>query len=1729
MKRTTSFLAKASMMLLAVLFSLTGARAQNELTVYDGTNESGTIPFYGLYADTQGAASECVIPSDELTVMTGNTITAMTFYLQQAATGAWTGTHQVYIGEVEETTLTGITGPDAFTVVATGSFDATGTELTVVFDDPYTYGGGNLLIGTYVSVAGSWRSAHFYGVNQHDYTAWLRKSASEAGNGQQFLPKTTFTYIAGGVVIVEKPQTFEVSGITSSGAVLAWTGGTGIYNVEYKKAADEEWTAAIANTTANTYTLTGLESNTAYQARVQSVSGSEVSGWKTLSFTTTVDFPYIEDFTEGFPTSWTRYIGLLENILDNTATLAPATSAWGVDSGNDVLDGKHARVNIYGSGIKHWLVTPTVPISTNARLAFDVAYTAYNGTAVAPAQTGEDDKFVVLISNDNMATWTILRQWDNAGSTYVLNDLTPDGESVAIALDGYAGQSVNVAFYVESTVGNADNNLHIDNVAFQETPSCEKPAGLKVNYDGGTEATVSWVSEEPYFDIDVNGTITEDVENPYTLTNLELATTYIIKVRARNGSGVSDWAGPVSFATNISDDMCQIKLVLIDSYGDSWNGNAIKIVDVATGIVIGTYTNQNLNGTSGGGENEENTLYVSVPNDRDIEFQWVSGSYANECSYAAYDVNGEEIFSGSGAMTAPVTYHVDCVVTPFRTPTNFAVSEITKNSAKLSWTENGTATEWVINVYDETNDDSFGEFTTSENPYTLTGLTPETEYTAVVRPAGENAKWSAPISFTTPVAFPAPTELAVDKVKATSAEISWTGNDDASSYNLRYVTINSAVAFFDDFENGLDDWTLIVNAEGTGWQTFDATQFSGGSNYSGDYVAMARSYEGGADITADNWMITPQITIGKTMTYWARNDGYENHQYDETYDVCVSTSSNNPEDFVIVQTFTTTPYEWEQITIDLSTYNGQQGYVAFHHHDAEKDLLLIDDVTIVSFTGDTEESWTTINNVTSPYTIGGLAPETKYQVQVQAVYAEGESQWTATSFKTKGYLDVPTDLTADVTSTTATLNWNGVQESYNVRYRENPVFYFTPFNSDEDRFGWSFSNAIYGLDDTAYNIPGSNNFFLSMGWSTTDEEFIISPELPEYESGAILEFHHFYYITENTFQIGYSTTTNDLESFAWSEPITSGSREDAYAIKYSEVLPDGVKFVAFKATASNQSACIFIDNFRIYKFVAEPGDWISASVDETTLTLTGLTPGTGYEWQVQGIYNSEPTEWSEVATFTTLATDPVPANLQTTDIASTTATLSWEGKQDNYNVKLTKLPVVNVNNFTQVGDDYTATGELTEYNIDLSSYSGTGAIAIRHYNVTDMFRLNVDDIVVRNAASEVVLSEDFESGLFPSEWINYDADDDGNVWAMWQITSQDSQGNDVGNGSYCITSASYNGSALTPDNWLIIPNVELGGTLTFVARGQDPSWAAEVFGVFVGVDAEAYLPAAETTFENVTSPYTLEGLLPGTDYAVQVQGIYSGGTTEWSEAVGFTTSELLELANDATDNSAIIAAKDGKVTDVQLTGRTLYKDGEWNTICLPFALDATELAASPLADGDIRTLDNFAVEGTTVSLNFTAEGAVTEIEAGKPYLIRWTSGKHIVSPLFTSVTVNKTMNDVVCTAGEKAVTFKGNYDKMIYSEDNTSVLFFDDDNNLDYPLAGTSIGAMRGYFQLAGLTADGIEFVTNLNVYDPDGISLTPALSEGEGDWYDLGGRKLAGKPTMKGIYVNGGRKVTIK
>ena len=91
---------------------------------------------------------------------------------------------------------------------------------------------------------------------------------------------------------------------------------------------------------------------------------------------------------------------------------------------------------------------------------------------------------------------------------------------------------------------------------------------------------------------------------------------------------------------------------------------------------------------------------------------------------------------------------------------------------------------------------------------------------------------------------------------------------------------------------------------------------------------------------------------------------------------------------------------------------------------------------------------------------------------------------------------------------------------------------------------------------------------------------------------------------------------------------------------------------------------------------------------------------------------------------------------------------------------------------------------------------------------------------------------------------------------------------------------------------------------------------------------------------------------------------------------------------DQSDNSDAIAAAQGTTVNVRLDGRNLYNEGSWNTLCLPFSMDATQIADSPLSGATIKTLDASASSFTGSALSLTFTDATT-IEAGQPFIVKW--------------------------------------------------------------------------------------------------------------------------------------------
>ena len=232
------------------------------------------------------------------------------------------------------------------------------------------------------------------------------------------------------------------------------------------------------------------------------------------------------------------------------------------------------------------------------------------------------------------------------------------------------------------------------------------------------------------------------------------------------------------------------------------------------------------------------------------------------------------------------------------------------------------------------------------------------------------------------------------------------------------------------------------------------------------------------------------------------------------------------------------------------------------------------------------------------------------------------------------------------------------------------------------------------------------------------------------------------------------------------------------------------------------------------------------------------------------------------------------------------------------------------------------------------------------------------------------------------------------------------------------------------------------------------------------------------------------------------------------------------LADAATDNSGVIEALDGKIADVTLQGRTLFKDGAWNTICLPFDLI---LDGSPLAGATAKTLVDATMTGTHVTLTFGE--AVTTLEAGVPYIIKWDGGDDIVNPVFTSVTVaSSTTADRTVERANGHVKFIGYYDAFdIDTPANDDIYYMTSDNTLKHTAKKRTLKACRAYFQFSEAAASRL-FVLDFGDGKATGVTTTNLSNSTNVDgWYAVDGRKLNGKPAKKGIYIHQGRKNIVK
>ena len=180
----------------------TNMHCMETLTVYDGTTTKNTVPAYIFYFD-DFTRSQFVIPAGELTEMMGTPISSMTFYTTSSNVPYTTvSPADVYLKEVDYTSISAYEPKSSATIVYSGFFDiestVNGGKMTINFSTPFTYQGGNLLVGIENTVDVDYKNINFYGqtVNGASISGSNTTSLDNVQPTQRnFIPKTTFGFI----------------------------------------------------------------------------------------------------------------------------------------------------------------------------------------------------------------------------------------------------------------------------------------------------------------------------------------------------------------------------------------------------------------------------------------------------------------------------------------------------------------------------------------------------------------------------------------------------------------------------------------------------------------------------------------------------------------------------------------------------------------------------------------------------------------------------------------------------------------------------------------------------------------------------------------------------------------------------------------------------------------------------------------------------------------------------------------------------------------------------------------------------------------------------------------------------------------------------------------------------------------------------------------------------------------------------------------------------------------------------------------------------------------------------------------------------------------------------------------------------------------------------------------------------------------------------------------------
>ena len=1133
-----------------------------------------------------------------------------------------------------------------------------------------------------------------------------------------------------------RPENVAVGEITASSVDLSWYGNASSYEVEYAdNAAFTNSTTIVVNDTATS--ISNLNNYTSYWFRVRGICNStDSSEWSAVVSAVTLldcgdnNINIIDTIGHGTSTSASyAFYGSTSYPRAFTATIftAQELNDMGLYS-NNRINGIQLHSGATGgtlNNVKIYMAETQLDVFAGASdtLNRNNMTLVYSGNLVVPTSSWIDIPFNT--------------PFNYSGNSNLIVYYVRDGSATAAA-NFYYTSTTNyyrtIYFYVSSsgtTYSSGTRSYARANVIFNictEVPSCPRPANVTVNNIEQTSATVHWTSTATNFEVEYgpagfahgSGIVVTTTGDSLDITGLTNNTQYDVYVRALcSATDISDWSVVRSFTTACG--LSTLPLVMDfenEATGTAapmpncwmrWNNstgsyNYYPYVNNASGSAHSGTKYAYFYFTSSTGYSTDAMLIspeidtISTPmNTIEVVF-WAkrSSSYTNNVyigvvenesapntsfipvdtialtatyteytvSFANYTGYGNRIAFRGTASSTNYIYLDDIVIEQIsecERAYNLTASHATQNSVELGWTDTISSTSWVVSYKPDTAA-TWTEVTVTSNPYTLAGLTPFSRYEFRVAPicaSGDRADWSRETKFFRTAQVPAAVPYSYDF-------------EDAAEWQ-NWVTLTS-----------VNNATRTIN-----W--YRGTAVAAAGNYS-----MYLSTDGGTTHSWDTTVVTNAVAFrdidfgSVPHSYEIAFDALMGGATDAFYDGIIVFTVDPAEDYEVSTAAIHTPWgnvndmdniggirhnaTWTHHELYLDGVSGVKRLVFYHFNNTGSHQRIdmasaIDNLTITMQTcerpGDLAASDETLNGATLTWAGDATA---LYQV---AYRRSGAAATTNILDTVRGTSYVVTNA-----QSSSTYNW-WVRKICTLTATDTVISGWSNSSTFTTLCGLTplpYSEGFEGVTGVAYNAAG----VLPSCWDTYSNgtDAIYTPHVVG--TGTYANYPHTG--TNCLGMVSSSTTTYGNTNIAVLPPFVQPISNLRMSFWYRmESATSGTLSVGYITDITNDATFVPLKTLTNTTTVTQDSVFFdSVQNANARIAFQWYQNGT---WYTVGVDDIE--VWSNIPT----PTCNHPENVVATNVTHNSATLTWTGNAEGYEVAIMQGEWVNPNAGTVVANN----------------------------------------------------------------------------------------------------------------------------------------------------------------------------------------------------------------------------------------------------------------------------------------------------------------------------------------------------------------------------------------------------------------------------------------------------------